>query len=176
MCEDLMQDNVIVNKNGGAIANRNGTAIEESLIPFFQRLNFRIFFEKDIKKNPLLLNNLDKYILRDVKYKSIYGSNRCKTEYLIVDKERRVRVEMKFQVSAGSVDEKYPYMLLNAIEAYPEKEIIFVVDGGGYKIGALNWLREHIDNNWLNYKEKGKDIKLMNIGEFNTYFIKEFCN
>lgn len=93
---------------------------------------------------------------------------------MIVHNNRRVRVEVKFQASAGSVDEKYPYMLLNGIYAYPESEVIFLVDGGGYKPGARKWLQDQIDNDWLEYKEAGKDIKLMNLGEFIAYFTKEF--
>ena len=57
---------------------------------------------------------------------------------------RTVRVEAKWQQAAGSVDEKYPYMLLNGIYQYPEKEIIFVVDGGGYKPGARRLSLIHI--------------------------------
>ena len=67
-------------------------------------------------------------------------------------------------------------MLLNGIYAYPEKEIIFVIDGGGYKPGALKWLKKSIENNWLDFKQNGKDIKLMNIAEFINWFNHEFSN
>jgi hypothetical protein len=65
-------------------------------------------------------------------------------------------------------------MLLNGIYQYPESEIIFVVDGGGYKPGARKWLEDHIKENWLDYKSKGKDIKLMSIVEFANWFNHEF--
>lgn len=73
------------------------------------------------------------------------------------------------------LDEKYPYMLLNGIYQYPEKEIIFVVDGGGYKPGARKWLQDQIDNDWLQYKElQHKSIQLMTIAEFVAWFNREF--
>lgn len=158
----------------GAAANRNGRTVEQALMPIFQGCGFDIFSEKDVKNNPALISGLGKYILTNVGYISIYGSDKSRTEYLIVHNNRRVRVEVKFQASAGSVDEKYPYMLLNGIYAYPESEVIFLVDGGGYKPGARKWLQDQIDNDWLEYKEAGKDIKLMNLGEFIAYFTKEF--
>ena len=158
----------------GAAANRNGGMVEQALMPIFLGCGFKIFSEKEVKNNPTLIDGLNKYILTNVGYVSIYGSNKSRTEYLIVYIDRRIRVEVKFQASAGSVDEKYPYMMLNGIYAYPEKEVIFLVDGGGYKQGARKWLQDQIDNDWLEYKSTGKSIKLMNIGEFIAYFTKEF--
>jgi len=97
-----------------------------------------------------------------------------RTEFVIVDGCRRIRVEAKYQSAPGSVDEKYPYMLLNGIYNYPESEIIFVVDGGGYKPGARRWLENSINNNWLDYRSEGRDIKLMTIAEFAGWFNREF--
>ena len=158
----------------GAAANRNGKMVEESLVPIFRRDGFDIFSEKSVLQYPETLCGLDKYILTDVKYTSIYGSDKSRTEYLIVYYDRRIRVEVKFQVSNGSVDEKYPYVLLNAIDAFPENEVILIVDGGGYKPGARQWLQDKIDEDWLQFREKGKNIKLMTVSEFISYFSREF--
>ena len=154
----------------GAQANLNGKVFEDMMIPIFQANGFEVFSESDfnkVKKVP------DKYVIKNAKYRTIYGEM-GKTEFVICTENRRVRVEAKYQASAGSVDEKYPYMLLNGIYMYPEDEIIFVVDGGGYKAGAREWLRKNIDDNWLNFKEKGRDIKLMHIVEFVNWFNHEF--
>jgi len=35
-------------------------------------------------------------------------------------------------------------MYLNAVHCWPEKEIILLVDGDGYKAKALEWLRESV--------------------------------
>lgn len=78
------------------------------------------------------------------------------------------------QATAGSVDEKYPYMLLNAISQYSEKEVILIVDGGGYKPGSRQWVKTQISSNWLNFKSSGKKIRLMFIAEFVNWFNHEF--
>ena len=158
----------------GAAANRNGAIVEQMLIPAFTRCGFPVYSERQIQMHPELVTNCNRYVMTNASYTSIYGSTRSRTEYLIIHVDRQIRVEVKFQVSNGSVDEKYPYMLLNAIYAYPEKEVVFIVDGGGYKDGAREWLQCQIDNNWLNYRGMGKDIKLMTIVEFVTWFTREF--
>ena len=40
------------------------------------------------------------------------------------------------------MDEKFPYLYLNCIQAMPEREIILLIDGNGYKPGALAWLKQ----------------------------------
>ena len=154
----------------GAIANKNGKVFEKMMLPIFENAGFEIFTSSQINKRTI---QCERYVITNAPYKTIYGEN-GKTEFVIVDGDRRIRVEAKYQASAGSVDEKYPYMLLNGIYAYPETEIIFVVDGGGYKPGAHRWLKDSIENNWLKYRESGKDIKLMNIADFMNWFNHEF--
>ncbi|MFH1291917.1 MAG: PD-(D/E)XK nuclease superfamily protein [bacterium] len=59
--------------------------------------------------------------------------------------EKCLIIESKWQQSAGSVDEKFPYLVLNIRERYPCSTIV-VLDGGGYKKGAEKWLRDQIDD------------------------------
>lgn len=155
----------------GARANQNGKVFEDMMIPIFKANGFEIFTESELKK--IDVSNIKRYVVKNAHYITIYNES-GRTEFVIVDDLRRIRVEAKYQASAGSVDEKFPYMLLNGIEKYPESEVIFVVDGGGYKPGARKWLKEHIKDNWLNFKDKGKDIKLMTITEFINWFNHEF--
>lgn len=155
----------------GSLANMNGKIFENMLIPIFEAHGFKVFNESEI--NHIDLTHIRRYVIKNASYMTIYD-NKGKTEFVIVDDFRRIRVEAKYQAAAGSVDEKYPYMLLNGIYQYPEKEIIFVVDGGGYKPGAREWLQNRINENWLDYKSKGKDIKLMNISEFMNWFNHTF--
>jgi len=159
----------------GAQANRNGKVFEAMMVPIFQAAGFAVFSESELKKAAVKdrVDLLQRYVVRNASYTTIYEES-GKTEFVIVDGSRRIRVEAKYQASPGSVDEKYPYMLLNGIYKYPETEIIFVVDGGGYKPGARKWLDNHIKENWLDYKSRGKDIKLMNIAEFANWFNHEF--
>ena len=58
-------------------------------------------------------------------------------------------IESKWQQSGGSVDEKYPYLILNVQQRYPHKTVI-LLDGGGYKRNAEVWMRNQTGNNLLN--------------------------
>ncbi len=159
----------------GGMANINGGVFERMMIPLFSSAGFEVFSAGDLNKRRVQehIATLTRYIIRNATYTTIYGSD-GRTEFLIVDGERRIRVEAKYQAAAGSVDEKYPYMYLNGVYAYPENEIIFVVDGGGYKPGARTWLQQRIDENWLDFRSAGKDIRLMSMVEFVNWFNHEF--
>lgn len=48
-------------------------------------------------------------------------------------------IECKWQQSSGSVEEKLPYVNLNIQNCYPAPTIV-LIDGGGMRAGAINWL------------------------------------
>jgi hypothetical protein len=65
------------------------------------------------------------------------------------------------------VDEKYPFLFLNCAERMNEPQIIILLDGGGAKPGAIDWLKDACQN--FNQQEKGRSdrrIELMNSTEF----------
>lgn len=53
-------------------------------------------------------------------------------------------IESKWQGSKGSVDEKYPYLVLNIKECYP-CPVIILADGDGARPGAIRWLKSQVD-------------------------------
>lgn len=55
-------------------------------------------------------------------------------------------IEVKWQQSGGTVDEKFPYLVLNIQTKYPYKTIV-ILDGGGYRKGAEKWIRSQVGNN-----------------------------
>ncbi|HMP41785.1 MAG TPA: hypothetical protein PKA05_15505 [Roseiflexaceae bacterium] len=57
-------------------------------------------------------------------------------------------IEVKWQQSTGSVDEKFPYLILNIQQRYPCPAIV-IADGGGQRPGALQWLRDQASDNVL---------------------------
>lgn len=57
-------------------------------------------------------------------------------------------IESKWQGCGGSVDEKYPYLVLNIREVFPCPAVV-VLDGGGSKPGAVRWLKEQVDGERL---------------------------
>lgn len=171
-------------EQGGSRANKSGHIFEDMMLPIFREHGFEIFNNSELKKEPSPLKNVTKYVIKNAPFTTIYNQQ-GKTEFVICDATaidengdnylRKIRVEAKWQQSTGSVDEKYPYMLLNGIYKYPEREIIFVVDGNGYKPGARKWLEDRVSENWLDYQQQQhKSIKVMKINEFVAWFNKEF--
>jgi hypothetical protein len=60
-------------------------------------------------------------------------------------------IESKWQQVSGSVDEKYPHTILNInlnIKMRSAYRSILLLDGGGYKPGAENWLRAQAAPGW----------------------------
>jgi site-specific DNA-adenine methylase len=80
--------------------------------------------------------------------KSIYDTN-LYCDFIVYHPDKHPNclvIESKWQQSAGSVDEKYPYLILNINTRYPYQTVI-VLDGAGYKGNAEKWLRSQVGNN-----------------------------
>jgi len=114
---------------------------------------------------------LRKNLIRNYPYLSIYGSGRSQTEFVIQHDSRMVRVECKWQQVSGSVDEKLPYLFMNAVESFPEKEIILLIDGGGFKPGAISWINKKTTE--YNSSSLDKKIKVMTMMEFQIWVNKK---
>lgn len=157
----------------GAIANKNGKKLESDLTELFEENNFPVIKYSIYKKTPEKFKGINDYILNNVPYTTIYG-HRGYTEFVLVTGDRRARIEVKSQNSAGSVDEKIPYVLENMIEAYPEKEAILITEGKGFKSGHRSYLKQKIEGNFLDYKGKGKTLYAFNLAEFIPFFLNNF--
>lgn len=68
-------------------------------------------------------------------------------------------IESKWQERDGSVDEKFPYLVLNIKECYPCPTII-IAAGGGARDGALRWLRSQVG---------GRLLAVLTLEEFVTW-------
>ncbi len=161
---------------GGTIANRMGKIFENAVLSTLTSLGLEDFSERAVATDKNLqqqVANLSKYVLKNAHYTTIYNHD-GHTEFVICYGNRRIRIEAKFQVRGGSVDEKFPYMMLNAIFQYPEDEIVFVVDGNGFKEGGVEWLKNRIDNDWMHYKGMGKTITMMDFSSFIDWCMHEF--
>ena len=53
-------------------------------------------------------------------------------------------IESKWQGVAGSIDEKYPYLVENIRSCFP-CPVIILADGDGARPGAIEWLRRQVD-------------------------------
>jgi len=135
----------------------------------FELVNYRIWDKnKENFGNELLLEN--------VPFTTVY-EHKGNTEFLLISKKYKleVRIECKWQQVAGSVDEKLPYLYLNTIEAMPEKSIMILIDGSGWKSGAIRWLKEAVRQKKYTTKiNKDKKILVFNLTEFFTWANKIF--
>lgn len=83
-------------------------------------------------------------LYKAVPFTSIYNKV-SKTEFVLVLGGEQIRIECKWQSSAGTVDEKYPYMFLNMLQC-GQKRVIFLVDGKGARPEAITWLKSECNS------------------------------
>lgn len=126
------------------------------------------------------LNSKEKFgselLLENVPFTTIYG-HKGNTEFLLISNKYKIymRIECKWQQVSGSVDEKLPYLYLNVVEAMPENSIMILIDGGGWKEGAIRWLKDAVQQRKYTKNENtNKDILVFNLTEFFTWANKTF--
>lgn len=157
--------------SSGLNANLSGKELENSVEKLLESSGFIVLKNKEFEhfKNKGLLPK--RYVVKDVPYKNIYGEM-GKTEFVIHSDELEenalfsstkkgfdCRIECKRQSVKGSVDEKFPNLLLNAEQAYPEKNVIIIAELPGARNGAVNWLEEAVKNRIFKNDEKKVLIK-----------------
>jgi len=94
-------------------------------------------------------NNLPKRYARQVYIgQGIYGTDIYVDFYVIGSSaiNSGLIIECKWQQTGGSVDEKLPYLNLNIQQCYPVPAIV-LIDGGGMKPKAVNWLSTQTASN-----------------------------
>ncbi len=121
-------------------------------------------------------NYEEELLLENVPFTTVY-EHKGNTEFLLISKKYKlnIRIECKWQQVAGSVDEKLPYLYLNTIEAMPEKSIMILIDGGGWKTGAIKWLKDAVQQKKYTTEENDdKKIFVFSLTEFFTWANKTF--
>lgn len=153
----------------GSLANASGNILEQTVKTVFQNKGFQLASYREWQKSP------EKYgvelLLTNVPYTTIYN-HPGHTEFLVKSEKYKleIRIECKWQQSAGSVDEKLPYLYLNCIESMPEKYIVIVIDGDGFKKGSKVWLREAVkEKKYTSPVNRDKSIEVFNLKEFITW-------
>jgi hypothetical protein len=148
----------------GRLANSAGNTLENTVIGALTSKGFKVVSYRDYARRPDACER--ELLLTNVPFTTIYG-HPGNTEFLIKSEKYRmeIRIECKWQQSSGSVDEKFPYTYLNCIEAMPERDIIIIVDGGGAKQGAVNWLRDAATGGKY-AAGRDKQIQVMSLSEF----------
>ncbi len=142
----------------GAKGNITGNQLEVAVKTVltgkgFELINYRVWDKNKEKYGEELL-------LENVPFTTIYN-HKGNTEFLLISKRfnLQIRIECKWQQVKGSVDEKLPYLYLNTIEAMPENTIMILIDGAGWKTGAVKWLKDAVQQkNTQQQKPKTKKL------------------
>ncbi len=150
-------------KAGGSIANETGNILEN----FVEQTLIRKGYEF-IPKNKFTVSlslNQKIYTRQQVIAQTIYNS-KWNVDFTIHNPNNTpisLIIECKWQQVGGSVDEKYPYTVANIKEQSPYPAII-LLDGGGYKSGAEQWMKKQIDNKLIGVFNMGEFTKWANLG------------
>lgn len=153
----------------GSKSNITGNLLEKTVKTILEGKGFKLINYRVWEKNK------DKYgeelLLENVPFTTIY-EHKGNTEFLLISKKYNleIRIECKWQQVSGSVDEKLPYLYLNAIEAMPENNIIILIDGNGWKTGAIKWLKDAVNQKkYTNNENYNKNIRVFNLTDFITW-------
>ena len=181
----------------GGRANKTGKTLESIVVPALtSQYGFEVWDYKKYGKHleqsrDLLGPALPKRLLiKSVPYTTLYGS-KGKTEFLLVAEDAIstpdfpvlnppskfiCRIECKWQQTAGSVDEKFPYLYLSCVEAMTENNVIILHGGGKYRAGAMQWLKNAVSTKryFTNATPANKVIRVMGVEEFLTWISQAF--
>lgn len=145
----------------GKQANFNGKMFEEQIISIIRGAGY-LQIDSD---EECIFNQGQYFITQYYMGKSVYNTSLYADVILYnsVKYPRKLAIEMKWQQTPGSVDEKYPYLVLNIKETFQFPSII-VIDGGGYKQGAINWLKCQKDDKLIEVFNLSGFLKWANSG------------
>lgn len=169
----------------GGRANKTGKTLEGIVTPVLtQQYGFEVVSHRAyLELQSGILPKAKRLLVKRVPYTTLYGSAGT-TEFLLVAQdactskefplssatgELVCRIECKWQQSAGSVDEKFPYLYLSCVEAMPERNIIILHGGGKFRTGAIAWLKRAVSEKRYMLPSAPKNIAVMGVEEFMTW-------
>ena len=132
----------------GARANKTGNMLELNVEDTLKRHGYIEFQgnKKDAFTNRKSING-KQYIKQLLVGETIYKSKR-KVDFMVFNQNNfpdGLIIECKWQQSGGSVDEKYPFLYFNILKT--DVPTIVLLDGGGYKPAAKDWLADRVEEN-----------------------------
>lgn len=140
----------MASSTGGSTANVTGHLLEDWVERYIKSEGYEEHKSKDFLNE--LPNLAEKAYARQVLIgKNIYERDR-KVDFVLHHPELwkdGLVIECKWQGSAGSVEEKYPFLVHN-IEL-SERATIIVLDGEGYTEGAKSWLHNQAGTSHLRH-------------------------
>lgn len=156
----------------GTKANINGHKFEHDVEKHLEELGFPIMLNSTYQKIEKS-ERPNRVVIRNVPYTTVYEEN-GRTEFVVVCGKRKIRIECKSQMGSGSVKEKGVYMLLNAIQQYPEKESILAFRGEPLIKSVYPWMKKQIAKRYDG--TNGRIIRAFTEEELYTWLDLEFKN
>jgi hypothetical protein len=133
---------------GGTRANYTGNILEKYILSRLDEQGYT--FMPNNRFTPAIYLKQPIYSRRFHIGKSVYGTPQY-CDFILYHPQKwpnNLAIEAKWQQTSGSVDEKYPYLVLNIKTNYPCPTML-VMDGGGYKKGAEEWIRSQVGGNFM---------------------------
>ena len=166
-------------KQGGEIANTNGKSLEATIRNLLLEKGYveltkseNEFVVKHGGTHPSGWDSPDKWFTTQIPLtRNLYGA-RWRSDFYIVGQgyPNGILVEVKWQGSGGSVDEKYVFTVESMISADIEAFKIFLLCGIGVRQGARDWIKKRIKS----ANAKKPHVKFMqSIDEFMHWANKE---
>lgn len=173
--------------SGGAKAGKSGLTWEAWVKSIAQGQGFEIQPYKSRAKWPVPPESR-RILWTHAPYKTIYHSEKkprkTSTEFVIECKGELARIECKWQNTSGSVDEKYPFMFLNAVVTMEEPIVVLALEGKYFKKGrglAIHeWLKDALKNPpaWLaadvHARMKTRELHVHDFYSFQDWFLERF--
>ncbi|MDR2633766.1 MAG: 4-diphosphocytidyl-2C-methyl-D-erythritol kinase [Treponema sp.] len=163
------------NNSQGAYACKQGKVLETTVESTLKAKGFAVVMFRDWQRNPEAYSG--DVLVKHCPYKNIYNHEGY-SEFVLHSAAYHlgaIRIECKWQQSSGSVDEKFPCLYLNCIEAMPEKQVVIIVDGDGARSGAVSWLKDAVrDKKYTTESNQDKEIRVFSLTEFIQWANKTF--
>lgn len=151
-------------KSQGAQANFTGMRLEKYIEHSLIGCGFDLVSDKKALVHNITAFEKPSYAKQVHIGDTIYGTDLI-SDFLLFHPDKwplGLVIEAKWQQVGGTVDEKYPYFVMNIWAS--EYQTILVLDGGGYREGAERWVRSMQRHNLLH---------IFNMTEFQTWVNKD---
>ena len=141
------------------LGNKTGNNLESFVDSALRTQGYRQVEESELQA--YIVNEKSGYYARQVKLgKGIYGTG-IQADFMICrdSSKQPLIIECKWQQSGGTADEKLPFLVTNIRERYPHQTCV-VIDGPGFRPGAITWLKQMKDK---------KIVAVLQMQEFQTW-------
>ena len=159
--------------SGSAAAVRSGKKFEKRILQLFQDFGVKTSKYRDWKKEE---DPQSRILLQNVPHQMSLFGKRGITEFLFrwPARDVEVRIDAKYQRVRSTSRRRIVYAVLNALEHFPERHIIFVIDGPGWSEGAIRWAKSAGTRYHKFANHPDKKVEVMTYGEFQAWLATLF--